>query len=101
MKRVTNGHVLTHEEYTTLFTRIKAILNSRPLCYSKNLSQEEVVLTPGHFLIGQPLTAIPILEDPNEERSLSRRASLLKNQILSFWNAWSKDYIVQLHTRNK
>jgi len=54
---VTHGQALTFEEYSTLFTRIEAILNSLPLCAGTEQGTEP--LTPGHFLIGRPLNGLP------------------------------------------
>ncbi|XP_039297893.1 uncharacterized protein LOC120354602 [Nilaparvata lugens] len=51
---------LTYEEYTTILTRIESILNSRPLTeMSSQPTEAATVLTPGHFLVGGPLTAPP------------------------------------------
>ncbi|XP_046968281.1 uncharacterized protein LOC124535923 [Vanessa cardui] len=57
LKRVIGDTTLTYEELSTLLTQIEACLNSRPLC---PLSDSDVLpLTPGHFLIGEPLITIP------------------------------------------
>ena len=51
---------LTFEEMSTILVQIEACLNSRPLI-PLNIVNDCVadVLTPGHFLIGQSLTALP------------------------------------------
>jgi len=51
LKLITNNQVYTHEEFEILFCQIKAIMNSRSIDYSP--------LTPGHFLIGESLLAVP------------------------------------------
>ncbi|XP_039297845.1 uncharacterized protein LOC120354566 [Nilaparvata lugens] len=51
---------LNYEEYTTIFTRIESILNSRMLTeLSSQPTEATTVLTHGHFLVGGPLNAPP------------------------------------------
>ncbi|GFW73403.1 integrase catalytic domain-containing protein [Trichonephila clavipes] len=50
---------ITFEEFETIIIQIEGILNSRPLVpLSDNINEYEV-LTPGHFIIGRPISAIP------------------------------------------
>ena len=44
---------------STLLAQIEAVLNSRPLMPISSDDTDLSVLTPGHFLIGQPITALP------------------------------------------
>lgn len=57
--RTMGSHVFTYEEFVTLITRIEAVLNSRPLTPVTTDPSDLDYLSPGHFLIGQPLLAIP------------------------------------------
>ena len=51
---------LTYEEAYTILTQIEGCLNSLPLVYTGNSTEDGLeVLTPGHFLIGQPLMSLP------------------------------------------
>ncbi|GFW98305.1 integrase catalytic domain-containing protein [Trichonephila clavipes] len=50
---------ITFEEFETIIIQIEGILNSCPLVpLSDNINEYEV-LTPGHFIIGRPMSAIP------------------------------------------
>ena len=95
LKRCVGNHTLTYEEMTTVLCRIEACLNSRPITASSDNLDDYTALTPGHFLIGTPLIALPepsVLE-LNEQR-LSRW-QLTQRITESFWKCRLNDY---LHT---
>ncbi|XP_029171256.1 uncharacterized protein LOC114940687 [Nylanderia fulva] len=73
LTRCVGNHTLTYEELTTVLCRIEACLNSRPIAASSDNLDDYTALTPGHFLIGTPLIALP---EPNvlelNEQQLSR-----------------------------
>lgn len=91
--RMMQNLTLTYEELNTLCTQVEALVNSRPLC---QLSDSDVydVLTPSHFLIGEPLTLIPDIYDTNTV-PVNRLAAW--NQISRakawFWKRWSNEYL--------
>ncbi|XP_036346126.1 uncharacterized protein LOC118755395 [Rhagoletis pomonella] len=89
---------LTFEELTTVTAEIEAILNSRPLSPLSSDPNDLAALTPGHFLIGDAMRAMP--ETPVVELDLSehwRRVSSIKQQL---WRRWSQEYINELQVRN-
>ena len=59
LKKVVGETKLTFEECCTVLTQVEACLNSRPLCPLPDSDEGLEALTPGHFLIGQPLEALP------------------------------------------
>ena len=61
LRKVVGDVKLTFEEMTTLLTQIEVCLNSRPLVPLPGDDDGVEALTPGHFLIGQPLQALPDL----------------------------------------
>ncbi|UYV84373.1 hypothetical protein LAZ67_X001963 [Cordylochernes scorpioides] len=61
--RCLKSQILKFEELSTLTTQIEACLNSRPICPLSSDSDDFNPLTPGHFLIGRPLTAPPESND--------------------------------------
>ena len=61
-KRIVGKALLTFGEFSTLLTQVEACLNSRPLIPLSNEPNDPGYLSPGHFLIGAPLTSLP---EPN------------------------------------
>ena len=59
LRRILGEVKLTYEELSTLLAQIEASLNSRPLAPLANDDDGIEALTPGHFLIGRPLQALP------------------------------------------
>jgi len=59
LRRTMGFHIATYEELCTLLAQIEACLNSRPLCALSDDSFNPTYFSPGHFLIGKPLTQIP------------------------------------------
>ena len=101
LQRVIGEHKLTYEEMATLLTEIEACLNSRPLQPLFDDPEDLSVLTPGHFLIGEALTALP---EPNlEELPVNRlsRWQLAQKMQQHFWRLWARDYLNTLQTRGK
>ncbi|GFT09237.1 integrase catalytic domain-containing protein [Trichonephila clavipes] len=58
LKRVAGNSSLTLEEFITLLAEIEAVLNSRPLSPLSSDFDDFETLSPGHFLMGRPVTAI-------------------------------------------
>ncbi|XP_028168151.1 uncharacterized protein LOC114358393 [Ostrinia furnacalis] len=101
MKRVVGNTHLTFEELTTLFAQIEAILNSRPLVPLSSHPNDLSPLTPGHFLVGRPLTSLPTpdLKDANPSRL--HRYARIEQARQHFWTRWSREYICELQQRTK
>ncbi|GBP35713.1 hypothetical protein EVAR_82647_1 [Eumeta japonica] len=92
MKRVLGNTHLTYEELSTLFVQIEAILNSIPLVPMSPDPNNFSPLTPGHFLIGRPLTSLPSpdFQDANPSH-LHRYAQISQ----------SREYVCELQQRTK
>jgi Family of unknown function (DUF5641) len=99
--RVTNQARFHFEELYTLTCRIEAILNSRPLMPASDDPNDLEMLTAGHFLIGQPLVALP--QRPLETTNVShmQRWDRVTQAQQHFWKRWSQEYLHQLQVRTK
>lgn len=103
LKKVLGKASLNFEEMTTILTEVEAVLNSRPLSYVHNDTDEPQPLTPSHFLVGERLTSLPpktmVLESSssnlNKEHAV-RRWKYRQRLLTTFWNRWRKDYLMDL-----
>ncbi|XP_071579348.1 uncharacterized protein [Temnothorax nylanderi] len=93
IRRTVGETRLNFEESMTLLTQIEAILNSRPLEPLSDDPEDISALTPGHFLIGTALTAIP--EPSLIDLSTSRlsRWQFIQQKVQQFWSQWSAHYL--------
>ncbi|KAL7723535.1 hypothetical protein ACLKA6_001452 [Drosophila palustris] len=94
--------LLTADELQTTIVAVEAVLNSRPIeALSDNPSDGEA-LTPGHALIGGPLTAMPAggATDQQGLTCLSRWRAV-SSLWRQFWRRWSTKYILGLQARSK
>ena len=85
LKRVTNTINFTYEELVTVLAQVEACMNSRPLTPMLSLDGEGVEpLTPGHFIIGRPITAIPECDTPDLPFTLLKRWKLCQQLVRHF-----------------
>uniref|UniRef100_A0A0A9VSF7 Pro-Pol polyprotein n=1 Tax=Lygus hesperus TaxID=30085 RepID=A0A0A9VSF7_LYGHE len=101
MLRTVGDTALTYEELATLLYKIGAVLNSRPLCPLSTDPSECDYLSPGHFLIGEPMLSVPepsLLDTPLNRLD---RWQLLQRMAQFFWTKWRRDYLCTLQSRGK
>lgn len=101
IRRVLGETTLTYEELTTMLTKIEACLNSRPLCPVNNDPESFDALTPGHFLVGEPLTAIAHRDLLSHNPSALTRWQQTQQFVQRVWKRWSADYLHTLQQRRK
>nr|XP_018910421.1 PREDICTED: uncharacterized protein LOC109039408 [Bemisia tabaci] len=105
LRRVFSSAVFTYAEFETVLLQVEACLNSRPLTALSNDPQDLEPLTPGHFLIGEPLTLLPLSvalkPDIDERCTLKSKFLLQQERLCNFWNRWQREYLAQLHQRAK
>lgn len=102
LKRVIGEATLTYEEISTLLCQVEACLNSRPISVINSTDPGETLpLTPGHFLIGEPLVNVPDNSYENSNVSSLTRWRFVQRMMQSFWKRWSYEYLSYLMNRYK
>jgi hypothetical protein len=81
--------------------QIEALLNSRPLTPLSSNPNDLSALTPGHFLIGRPLTSLPTVNYEDYSASRLTRYQRIEQLRQHFWTRWCKEYVAELQQRVK
>ncbi|GBN98193.1 hypothetical protein AVEN_154690-1 [Araneus ventricosus] len=98
LKRVVGSSKLTLEEFLTVIVQIEGILNSRPLTPLSTDTDDFQVLTPGHFLIGKPINAIP---EPDVTEKKDNLLNKWQKSVQIIWKRWQTSYLSNLQQRTK
>lgn len=96
LRRVIGDVKLTYEEMATLLAQVEACLNSRPLQALSDDPEDFAALTPGHFLVGSKLNAVPepsLAEETTTQLSRWQHLQQLRDHI---WSRWSREYLHSL-----
>ncbi|XP_062526540.1 uncharacterized protein LOC134199505 [Bombyx mori] len=101
LHRVVGNRIQTYDEMHTFLCQVEAILNSRPLCVLSSDASDPLSLTPSHFLIGEPMTALPDVSLIDESPNRLTRWRWIQQSIQHFWKRWSKEYLHELQQSNK
>ncbi|XP_076247963.1 uncharacterized protein LOC143187622, partial [Calliopsis andreniformis] len=101
LKRTLGEFTPTGEEMQTLLCKIEASLNSRPIAPLSDDPDDYASLTPGHFLTGGPLNAIPLQSVENEKLSRLSRWRAIQKFHEQLWRHWTRDYLTHLQNRYK
>lgn len=99
LKRTIGQATLNFEQLVTLLARIEAILNSRPLVQGE--SDDQPYISPGHFICGRPLNAVPEHECTHLKLSTLANWRLIQHLTQSFWVRWSAEYLLSLQSKSK
>ncbi|XP_055714780.1 uncharacterized protein LOC129808901 [Phlebotomus papatasi] len=100
-RRVVGNEKLTFEELCTVTAQIEAILNSRPVTQMSEDPSDPEALTPGHFLVGRPLTELPspdLTQLPDNRLDAWQRCQQLTQH---FSKRWKLEYLTALQRRTK
>lgn len=92
---------VTDEELMTAFAGAEALINSRPLTYQSANPNDDVPLTPNHFLHGQvgglfePETVDTTKFNPR------KRWRRIQELVRHFWHRWMREWLPGLNVRKK
>lgn len=101
LHRVIGTRTQTYDEMHTVLCQIEAVLNSRPLCVLSSDSADPLPLTPAHFLIGGPLTALPDISLTEFNTDRLNRWQWVQQCIQHFWKRWSREYLHEIQQAHK
>ena len=76
-------------------------MNSRPLISESSDPGEARALTPGHFLIGGPITSLPNPDLTQVPANRLKYWELVTQRMQNFWKRWSEEYLNTLQQRTK
>ena len=93
------------EEYCTIFSRVEALMNSRPyLPPSADVTDPLEILCPGSFLVGGPLLLppeAPADDNNHQPQSIHNRWDRLRAIVQLFWKRWSREVLHSLQQKLK
>lgn len=92
---------MTFEELSTLLIQIESVLTSRPISSLSDDPDDLSALTPGHFLVEEPLNTIP--EPSLDFVPVSRldRCQFLQQRLEYFWSIWSRECLQRYLSTSK
>lgn len=80
---------------------MKAILNSRPFCPLSLHPEDLEPFTPGHFLIGRSLTALPEGDLRNIVENRLSTFQRIQRMVQHFLARWSHEYLPEMQPRSR
>lgn len=95
------NNLLTYEQFHTVLCQVEAVLNSRPLYAASADPEDFQALTPGHFLIGEPLMTVPSINLENAATNRLTQFQRQQQRLQHFWRRWNAEYLNTLQQRNK
>ena len=99
--KVVGDRQLAFGEMSTVLAQVEAQLNSRPLTPLSEDPEELDVLTPGHFLIGAPMNALPEPDVGDVPINRLKRYEELRRVVQNHWARWRREYFSELHNEHQ
>ena len=98
---ILNEADVNDKELQTVFTGAESLLNSRPLTTVSGDVNDEPVLTPNHFLIGQMGGELAPDTIDTTAVSVRRRWRRIQELICRVWSRWMREYLPSIGSRQK
>ena len=94
---------ISDEELETAVVQAEGLLNSRPLTKASGDVQDELCLTPNHFLFGRanPGNVLEEVDKGEKALPLSRRWKYVQALVQHFWLRWQREVLHSYRTRTK
>ena len=83
------------------FTEAESLLNSRPLTYQTANPEDDVPLTPNHFLHGRVGGMFAPDMDKEESYNPKKRWQRIQELARHFWRRWMTEWVPSLSGRKK
>lgn len=99
--RVLGKNTLSHDDMETLLCQIESCLNSRPLVALSDDPSDFEPLTPGHFLTGSALKAVPDADYTEIAVNRLSRWHHVQKLYQQLWKRWHLEYLSTLQPRSK
>ena len=100
-RRIMGNRSFTMDQLQTVVAQIESVLNSRPISPLSDSPDDYSALTPGHFLVGEPLIAIPEPDLTSLQSNRCSRLQEMKRAVQDLWHRWHLDYVSHLQQRTK
>lgn len=101
LRRVVGNELVTFEHFNILIIETESILNSRPLAPISIDPNNVVVLTSGHFPIGDCLMSLRERDFRDTSSNRLFKWQYIQQLKQHFWNRWHRIYLNELISRNK
>lgn len=99
--RVLGPHTLPFDDMETLLCQIESCLNSRPIVPLSDDPSDYEPLTPGHFLIGTSLKAVPDNDLSSIPLDRLQKWHRVQKMFQDLWKRWHLEYLSTLQPRAK
>ncbi|XP_062535152.1 uncharacterized protein LOC134204341 [Armigeres subalbatus] len=101
LKKSVGLRTLKNDEMLTALAQIEAVLNSRPMTAISSDPSDYEALTPGHFLVQRPLTAVADQNFNDVSINQLKMWDQAQSLVQQFWKKYRTQYLSDLQNRVK